>query len=433
MWSIPVLVAHGMGVAGQLPIPLWWVLYAAIALVVFTFLAVGRRWTRARFTDRDLGVELPGAAERVLAVARVAGRVAGAGMLGVVIASAVRGGEFAANALFVGVWVLVLLIAAVLGDVYALVNPFAGLAALLARLDLGSSPAWLDRVGRYPAAVVLLVFGWVELAHPDPGDPDVVLGFVLAYTLVMVVGGLWWGPRWVARADGFGVLFGLVGRMGVLGRGTDGRLRLRPPLVGLAGVRPVRGTAAVALVALGVTAFDGLSRSTVWEGVLGLRSGWTATPLQTVGLLVLVGIVATAYTAATSSAATLVGRPGPELVETFAPALVPIVVGYALAHYFSLVVFDGQLLLALASDPLGLGWDLFGTAADPVDLTAVTGTTIAWVQVAAILVGHVAAVVLAQERAVARFEAEVVAPSQHAFLGAVVLYAVVGLVLLLGA
>jgi hypothetical protein len=76
------------------------------------------------------------------------------------------------------------------------------------------------------------------------------------------------------------------------------------------------------------------------------------------------------------------------------------VVGYTVAHYFSLLALDGQTTWILASNPFGLaGVDLFGTYGNTVDLTAVGPDAIALVQVGAVVVGHVLGVTLAHERA----------------------------------
>lgn len=425
--------AHGVGARGDLPLPLWYVLYGAVAVLIFTFLTLGRFWPEPRIEGSTGGLALGAAPGPTAGILRVAGQLLGALALVTTMAAAVRGTDLPAYALFIGLWVVVPLVIAVVGDVYPWINPFAGLADLVERLGLGRPPAWLERAGHYPAAVVLLVFGWFELGHPDPAAPSAVLAFVLAYTVVMVLGGIWWGRAWIDQADAFGVYYGLVGRLGVLQRGEDGRRRLRIPLAGLADVRAARGTAAVVLVALAVTSFDGLTRSDLWTQLTGTRTGWATVPLNTVGLLLTTVVVAGAYSAAVAAATKLVERPTAELVEMFAHSLVPIALGYAVAHYFSLVAFDGQLLLGYASDPLDLGWDLFGTAGRTIDFTVVSTTTIAFVQVAAIVLGHVAGVVLAHDRAVARFDPEVAGASQHALLGAMVLYTVGGLVLLLGA
>ncbi|WP_209305346.1 hypothetical protein [Blastococcus sp. CT_GayMR20] len=78
----------------------------------------------------------------------------------------------------------------------------------------------------------------------------------------------------------------------------------------------------------------------------------------------------------------------------------PIALGYTVAHYFSLLVLDGQTTWILVSNPFGLaGVDLFGTFGNRVDLTAVSSDAIALVQVGAVVVGHVLGVTLAHERA----------------------------------
>ena len=50
------------------------------------------------------------------------------------------------------------------------------------------------------------------------------------------------------------------------------------------------------------------------------------------------------------------------LAPDFVLSLVPIALVYAIAHYFSLFVIQGQYMIPLLSDPFGKGWDLFGTA-----------------------------------------------------------------------
>jgi len=117
----------------------------------------------------------------------------------------------------------------------------------------------------------------------------------------------------------------------------------------------------------------------------------------------------------------------------WAPSLIPIVLAYAIAHYFSLLVFEGQAFIALLSDPLGEGWDLFGTADDLIDFTVVSPNTIAYVQVAAIVFGHVCGVIAAHDRAVELYPEKVAVRSQYPMLGVMIAYTVGGLLLLLNA
>lgn len=287
-------------------------------------------------------------------------------------------------------------------------------------------------MGVWPAAGLLLAFAWLELVHPNPADPRTLGRAMAVYVAIMLVGTLWWGLPWLRSAEAFGVVFRIVAAMAPLHRDQEGRLRLRPPLAGLADLRVVPGTAAVILVALGTTTFDGIARQPLWEELTGQRTGWAVVPYATVGLLLTVAGVACLYLWAMGEAARRTGRRTGELVDAFAHSLVPIALAYAVAHYFSLLVFEGQRSAVLASDPFERGWNLFGTASLEVDYLAVSTTTIAWVQAGAIVVGHLAGVLLAHDRAVAMFAGRQATSSQYALLVAMVAYTVGGLVLLLG-
>ncbi|MDQ3108142.1 MAG: hypothetical protein M3Q68_10110 [Actinomycetota bacterium] len=114
---------------------------------------------------------------------------------------------------------------------------------------------------------------------------------------------------------------------------------------------------ALVLVALGSTAFDGITRSEPWADLVGARSASEAAPIATLGLVGAIALVALLYLGAMRVASTMTGRPTLELADTFVHSLVPIALAYAVAHYFSLLVLEGQAAIALLSDPFGLGWD----------------------------------------------------------------------------
>jgi hypothetical protein len=116
----------------------------------------------------------------------------------------------------------------------------------------------------------------------------------------------------------------------------------------------------------------------------------------------------------------------------FAHSLVPIVFAYLVAHYFSFMLIEGQVGLSRISDPLGRGWNLFGTAGWTVNLALLSATLIWYVQVAAIVLGHVGGVVLAHDRAIAWFEARHALRTQYALLAVMVLFTSAGLLILSG-
>ncbi|HET9289899.1 MAG TPA: hypothetical protein VFQ49_02370, partial [Actinomycetes bacterium] len=127
-----------------------------------------------------------------------------------------------------------------------------------------------------------------------------------------------------------------------------------------------------------------------------------------------------------------VGDPEVPLSWQFAHSLVPILIGYTVAHYFSLLVFQGQAGYILASDPLQKGWNLFGTADWRMNLLLVSTSAIALIQVGSIVTGHVLGVVAAHDRAVATFRGRDMLRGQYLLLTTMVFYTLSGIALLVG-
>ena len=156
--------------------------------------------------------------------------------------------------------------------------------------------------------------------------------------------------------------------------------------------------------------------------------------INTLGLVWIVGIVTAVYVGAAMGSAYLGGLADRSAAPMrYIASLVPIALAYAIAHYFSLFMIEGQSAIALISDPFGRGWDLFGTATNVVDLAIVSTHTIAWVQVGAIVIGHVAGVVVAHDFAVEDLPVRRAIRSQYAMLAVMITYTIGGLALLLGA
>lgn len=157
--------------------------------------------------------------------------------------------------------------------------------------------------------------------------------------------------------------------------------------------------------------------------------------VNSAGLALVIATVAVLFLGASRLVSILAGDDDGTIEQAWrwVPSLIPIVLAYAIAHYFSLLVFEGQAFLALLSDPLGEGWDLFGTADQLIDYTVLSPNTIAYVQVAAIVVGHVGGVVAAHDRATELYPEKVAVRSQYPLLGVMIIYTVGGLLLLLNA
>ncbi len=242
-----------------------------------------------------------------------------------------------------------------------------------------------------------MAFGLCELCWATAREPAPLAVLMLAYVVAMLVGMSLYGVEaWSRNADPFGVYFGFFAALAPLER-RDGVLLARPPVLGAGMIDGrIAGTAAVLLVGIGVTAFDGASEGPLFNDVLphlqdlfaglglgparALELGFATGLLATVGLVTLIWVLA---------------RPARELAHTLAP----ILAAYVVAHYFSLLAYNGQDLARLASDPLGDGSDLLGGAGAAIDYGVISATAIWYVQVVALVLGHVAALVLAHARA----------------------------------
>jgi hypothetical protein len=251
---------------------------------------------------------------------------------------------------------------------------------------------------------------------------------------------------WERHGDAFGVYFGLFARLSPL-RWERGTLHVRPLLSGVTTLTPVPGTVALLLTMIGTTTFDGFSNGPVWSDIapsitnvindLGVGQGTALQIAFTLGLLAVVGLVALLYRLGVAGMRTVApDRDTGELARTFVHTLTPIALAYAIAHYFSFLVYQGQALAYLAANPLGRtlaegdnGW--LGTANWGVDYTVVGAKTIWYVQVGALVLGHVAGLVLAHDRALKVFDrAREATRSQYWMLVVMVAFTSLGLWLL---
>ena len=433
--------AHGLGGRSDLPLPVWMFTYGAAGALIVSFAALAVLWPTARLEGGVAGVVVPPAVPPVTEVLAGTGRLVGLGLFAVVLGAAAFGDPDAASnvapvAVYVVFWVGMILLSSLIGDLWRVLSPFDTLAAVAQRFRRREAEE-TTRVssrdqGYWPAAALLFAFVWLELVYPDRAQPRVLAVAIAAYTAVVLAGAARYGRQWLRQGEAFAVFFGVLAHMAPFHADGSGRLRLRPPMAGLATLEGRPGLEALVLIGLGSTTFDGISRTRLWADLTGGLGKWELAAAATVGLVWAVALVAVAYFGAMRVMAQMQDRDPGELAAAFVHSLVPIVVAYAIAHYFSLFVFEGQTALALASDPFGQGWDLFGTAGRAVDFRAVSTTTIAYVQAAAIVAGHVSGVVLAHDRAIALFGREQASRSQYPLLAAMVAFTVGGLALLLG-
>lgn len=434
--------AHGIGGRTDLPLPAWQLAWAAGFAVASSFVALGAFWASPRLADAAAGRALVSVRTTGVRVLFAVTRLVGLSVFAVVLIAAWAGNvnsavNISGDAFLIWFWVGLQMASFLIGDVWRLFNPYETIAdgaAWIRARSRGESLAPVDNDGTtlWPAVAAIFVYLWYELAYHSTESPRSIGVFLTVYSIAMLSGAVRNGRGFVRTADGFAVLFSKLAAMAPLFV-ENGRLRARSPLTGLSRLSRTPGTVPFVLVVLGSTTFDGFTRSSFWLDVAGGQAGWERTVTSTVGLLVIIGLVGMIYLVAMSMMSSLTGEDASELSEIFGPTLVPIAAAYAVAHYFSLLVLDGQRMIIQISDPLGKGWDLFGTKDYAIDFTLVSPSTIAWVQTLAIAVGHVLAVAAAHDVAISRYDHRTAVRSQYPMLLVMILYTVIGLLLLLGA
>lgn len=443
--------AQGHGLVGRadLPVPTEVFVAAAAGVLVLSFLGLAAAWSAPRLeTTRTRRLfALPRAVDVALGAFGIAcfTTLVYAGLFG----EQVQRDNLTPTLVYVCLWVGVPFASLLLGDVFRLISPWRALGRAVgwvaARVAGGRLPApapYPRRLGRWPAALGLLLFAMCELAWSAGQEPDTLAVLALVYLVVQLVGMSFYGVEaWTRNGDAFGVWFSLLAGLSPIER-RDGVLHLRVPGTGVAPLAAVPGTVALLCVGIGSTVFDSVAegewfgdRAVELQAWLVARGASQATGIEAAFAL---GLVSSVLAVAAVYAAAVGAMPLPErrarrrdLALRMVHTLVPIAAAYLVAHYFSLLVYNGQDVWRLASDPLGRGSDLFGTATATIDYGVVSATAIWYVQVGALVVGHVAALVLGHDRALALYrDASGASRSQLVMLVLMVCFTVLGLWLL---
>jgi hypothetical protein len=450
-------LAHGFGQRYDLPVPLWLWAAAAAAAVALSFAIIGlfvkaspgvRGYWRLNLLRSPLG--------RALASApvRFATRLLSVGLLALVLVASLTGDQsptrnIAPTFIWVAWWVGFAYLSALVGNLWAVVNPWAAIfgwaeALLGSRRPARRNPAEL---GVWPAVGLFAAFAWVELIYTGRSIPAQLGRLTVVYSALTWTGMALFGrATWLRHGDPFATAFGVLARFApteirVTSReacqrcelpcaGPDGACQdcgecfdraaparrewnVRPFAAGLTNTRDVSSSMVVfVLLLLSTVTFDGFTATPAWAGLEGALYTALAplgdarlTVIGTLGLVAFPLLFVLVYLAFARWMAWM----GDDQLTTgtvarlFVLSLVPIAIAYHLAHYFTYLLIQGQLLIRLASDPLGFGWNFFGTARFRPDIGIVGARAVWYTAVAAIVLGHVIAVYVAHVVALREF------------------------------
>jgi hypothetical protein len=450
-------MAHGFGQRYDLPVPLALWVTAAAAAVALSFVIIGlfvtahpggQQYWRLNLLDTRLG--------RALADGRVRGgaRVLAVALLFLVLATCLVGSpnptqNLAPTLIWVAWWVGLAYFSALLGNLWAVVNPWGALFGWGERLLGHPRPPlrYPARLGAWPAVVLFGTFAWIELVFTGRSIPQQLGLLIFGYSLLTWTGMALFGRAvWLRHGDPFAVAFEVLARFAPTEvRVTDPAAcrrcslpcpappgecvdcpecaeraaaarrewNLRPYGTGLLHSGDISPSMiAFVVLLLSTVTFDGLTATPAWANVeRALYTTLTAlgdarlTVIGTLGLVTVPVLFLAVYLLFARWMAWAAGDTlsTATVARLFVLSLVPIAIAYHLAHYFTFLLIQGQLLIRLTSDPFGFGWNLFGTARYRPDI-GIVGARFAWyTAVVAIVLGHVIAVYVAHAVALREF------------------------------
>ena len=449
--------AHALVGRKDLPVPAWLFAWGASLVLIISFALLSVAWTSARL-QREEWRPVPRWLSRAAlnpAMEVLCGLI-GVGLLVLVLYAGFRGisdptQNFAIVFVFYTFWLGLVLLSVLLGDIFRAFNPWRAIGRLVSggfRLIAGqSAPApfsYPDRLGWWPAVLGALLFVWLELiagAGVSPSPHDIAVATVIYSAVTFACMALFGVEEWTGRGETFGAYFGMFARLGPF-EVRRGELGVRKFLTGAPQWAAVPGAAALVLASIAVTSFDGaqegaLSGAVQWTfercSDLGLSLPDSLRVADTIWLLVVFAGVWLLYWLGIQGMHTVRGSPPVrELTRSFAHTLIPIALAYLVAHYFSAFLYQEQAQFTyILSDPLGRGSDLFGTAGGGINYGIVGSNTVWYVQVAALVIGHVTALTLAHDRALGVYDnVRNASRSQYFMLAVMVGFTCFGLFLL---
>jgi len=481
--------AHGFGERTELPVPLGYFLVGAGLAVALSFVLISvlvKITAEASYWRFNLiGFSWP---RTTLAspLALLPIKLLSVFLLGLVIATGFGGDSspllnFAPTFVWIIWWVGLAIGVALIGNIWALINPWkivfgwAEGAYRLARpnheLSLGKEyPA---KYGIWPALVLFLIYTWIQDAYPKSDVPAQIATIVVIYSVITLGGMTIFGKhQWLKKGEAFSVVFGLLSRFSVtevkvndqescqacstecldlegecidcyecFERSTDREINLRPFAIGLGRNEPVTNDVlALVVLMLATVTYDGFSATPPWErfqtfvvNLFGSGGGEIFNSLllaDTLGVLFVPLGFFLVYLFFSKIMSFLVkGEVGAlEMARLFAFSLIPIALAYNIAHFITLLLVQGQLIIPLISDPFGSGWDLFGTVDYWLNISIINARILWFLSVALIVLGHVLAVYLAHRVAVRTFSSRaMVLKSQYPMLALMVVYTIISL------
>lgn len=396
----PPVAAHAFGIQYTLPIPLWMYLWGGGVVVAISFLLIGYFLKFSKKGSEKIGLNI---SQNLLlkffrwGLVQTFFKSLSLVIFSLTILAGFMGSpEPASNFTTVFFWILFYLgfiyLSALVGNFWIVVNPWRILTPNFSpKLNYPSS------LGYYPALLFYFLLIWLELLSNGIGvNPPSLAGILIFYTGINFLGSIIFGKEnWFKYGEFFSALFELFSKISPIQK-KENKFYLQIPFSKLLEERVNHFSLVIfILFSLSSTAFDGFRSTSWWLKLVYLLGGGQIISSLMLGASLVLFL--SLYLSAIYLMKLLVKTKLAvfDLASKFAYSLLPIALVYNLAHYYSLLLIQGQSIISLVSDPLNRGWNLFGSS-DYVINIGIIGAKFIWnSQVLLIISGHIVAVFLA--------------------------------------
>ena len=430
LFSAKPVFAHGFGQQFTLPLPLWLYLFSAGVVVVASFvllsvLASKKEDIKAVGTLPPLPVWLTNFF-----------RAAFLFLFLLLLSAGLFGNQFAGDNLapifFWIIWTVgVFFLVSLVGNLWRYLNPWESLFLLFKWLLPNYKPPFqLPKLALWPTFIFLVIYLWVEnvSALYQPWQISTLLA---SYTIFTLGAALAYGEVWFESGEVFNVLYRILSTFAPLKFGQKETQVYIPSIRLTNEIRRDTSLVAFVLFMLSGVTFDGVKENTTYFAIRQFFSSEINLNLgdkqyNTLAMFVLFFLFVAIYYFFNFLVSATTHLSLKKATLYFITSLIPIAIGYELAHFSSLLLVQGQDIVRVASDPFAFGWDLLGTRGFK-PILFINAKFFWYLQIVTIITGHIAGVYVAHKVSLAYLDRKKAFLSQLPMLGLMIFFTVFSL------
>ena len=355
--------------------------------------------------------------------------------------------------LWIILWIGTMFVSSMIFNLWPTINPwktmFEIFEKIIKKIITKNSISTLNfeypkQLGMWPGVILLFLFVWIENVHPASSSPRLIAMLATLYSLLTLTGMFYFGKNiWLKNAEFFSIFFHFVSRFSPLHisenspkNTSENNLIIKITLYGSKVISSkINSFSELCFILLMVSSitFDGLKETPIWNAIdsftYQIHPQLTPVPIKSLGLLgTFFGFSSMYFVFSWLMKRFSETSLSPETVaKLFATSLLPIAIGYHIAHYFSYLIIQGQILILLISDPFGFNWNLFGTADYTINISILNAKFAWFLGISAIVIGHIFAVIISHVIALNNFNKNEALKSQYPMLILMILYTIFSL------